>query len=115
MMLLNLTLICLVCVVIIDLSGFMQSLKRFISNVLTKRKVTTTDFSLKPFDCSFCMTFWCCILYTIVNGEFTLIHLGYICLLAFMTDTIRQFLLLIKDMFNKLIDTIYGLYIDKAR
>lgn len=104
---LNLTLICLVCVVIIDLSGFVNSLKRLISKILTKSRIPTTDFSIKPFDCSLCMTFWCCILYTIFTNEFTLVNLAYICILSFMTDTIRQGLLLLKDLLNKLIDTIY--------
>lgn len=115
MTLLNLLLIALVCVMIVDLSGFVQSIKSLISTKLTNGKITTNSFRIKPFDCSLCMTFWCSIIYIIFNGEFTLINVVYICILSFFTDTLKQLLLLIKDVFNKLIDKTYELFIDKDR
>lgn len=113
MMFLRLIIIACVVVLTIDISGFVQSLKRFISLKLTKGKIDSNSFSIKPFDCSYCMTFWCGLLFTIVSGEFTLVNLLYVCLVPFFTDTIRQTLLLIKDTLNKLIDKYYELLIDK--
>lgn len=115
MMFLKLLIIASVVVLTIDLSGFVKSLKSFISLKLTKGKIDSNSFSIKPFDCSYCMTFWCGLLYTIVSGEFTLVNLLWVCLIPFFTDVIRQSLLLIKDTLNKLIDKYYELLIDKTR
>lgn len=106
MTLLNLIIICLVNVLIIDISGFVPSVKSFISKLLTNKQLDTTNFRLKPFDCSFCMTFWTGLIYTIVIGQFTLVNLLIILLLAFMTEPIYRILLLIKDTILKLIDKL---------
>ena len=106
MTLLNLIIICLVNVLIIDISGFIQSVKSFISKLLTNKQLDTTNFRLKPFDCSFCMTFWTGLIYTLVIGQFTLVNLLIILLLAFMTEPIYRILLLIKDTILKLIDKL---------
>lgn len=109
MTVLNLIIISLVNVLIIDISGFVQSIKSLISKLLTNKQIDTTNFSLKPFDCSFCMTFWTGLLYTLVIGQFTLVNLLIILLLAFMTEPVYRILLLIKDMILKIIDKIDGI------
>lgn len=109
MTVLNLIIISLVNVLIIDISGFIDSVKSLISKVLTNKQIDTTNFSLKPFDCSFCMTFWTGLLYTLVIGQFTLVNLLIILLLAFMTEPVYRILLLIKDMILKIIDKIDGI------
>ena len=94
-------------ILVIDLSGFVPSFKRLISKWLTKDHISTDSYRLKPFDCSYCMTFWCCLLYLLVTHQFTcftvLIALG----LTHFTDVTRQLLLLMRDILIKLIDTIY--------
>lgn len=109
MTVLNLIIISLVNVLIIDISGFVQSIKSLISKLLTNKQIDTTNFSLKPFDCSFCMTFWTGLLYTLVIGQFTLVNLLIILFLAFMTEPVYRILLLIKDMILKIIDKIDGI------
>lgn len=106
-MLINLVIICLVNVLIIDLSGVVTDLKLFISKWLTQDKIATTNFRIKPLDCSFCMTFWTSLLYIIVNSQFTLVNMLIILLLAFMTEPIKQFLLLLKDLLLKIINVLY--------
>lgn len=106
-MLIKLVIICLVNVLIIDLSGLMTDIKLFISKWLTKDKIASSQFRLKPFDCSFCMTFWSGLIYTIVTNEFTLVNLLIILLLSFFTEPFKQLLLLFKDLLIKLIDIIY--------
>ena len=96
----------------IDISGFIDSLKLLISKLLTKSKLQTAQYKFKPFDCSFCMTFWVGLIYTIVTGEFNLVTLAAILLIAFMTEPIKQLLILIKDLLIKIIDVIYGKVID---
>ena len=110
---LNLLIINLVVILIVDISGFVPNLKRFISKWLTKDRITTTEFSLKPFDCSFCMTFWSLLLYIAVTQQFTFINILGVVTITLFTDVTKQLLLLIKDLLLKMIDTIYERVIDK--
>ena len=64
-MILNLIFIWIVTVIVIDISGIIDSIKYGLSNMLTKGKIPTTDYRLKPFDCSFCMNFWTGLVYLI--------------------------------------------------
>lgn len=112
MIYLNLLLIALVSVLIIDISGFIESLKLLISKLLTKSQLQSTQYRIKPFDCSFCMTFWVGLVYTIVTGEFNLVTLTAVLLSAYMTEPLKQLLILVKDLLIKIIDVIYGKVID---
>ena len=107
MMFLPIVTILLAVVLIVDLSGFVQSLKRFISLKLTKNKMDTTTFSLKPFDCSFCMTFWCSLLYITIAGQLTLVNILFALLCAYFSDVVKQFLIFVKDLCIKVIDKLY--------
>lgn len=112
---LNLLIISLVVILIVDISGFIPNLKRFISRRLTKNHIETTDFSIKPFDCSFCMTFWSLLMYLIIVNEFTFINILGVVMITLFTDVTKQLLLLIKDLLIKMIDVIYERVIDKRR
>lgn len=107
MILLKLLTINLVLILVIDLSGFVPSLKRLISKWLTKDNLETDSYRLKPFDCSYCMTFWCTMLYLIITQQFTTVNILLAVGLTHLTDVTRQAMLLIKDILIKLIDTIY--------
>lgn len=43
---------------IIDHSGIVHSIKLLIHRVLNGKKVEYLPFTMKPFDCSLCMSFW---------------------------------------------------------
>lgn len=107
MTLLELLTINLALILIIDLSGFVPSFKLLISKLLTKDRIATADYRIKPFDCSYCMTFWCLMLYIIITQQFTSVNILAVLALTHLTDVTRQLLLLIKDMLLKLINTIY--------
>lgn len=107
MTLINLLLIQLILVFIIDLSGVMNSIKYFISKHLTKGKIISDNFRIKPFDCSLCMTFWVTLIYLYLTHSFTLPLIATCCLFAFLTPVSKDLLLLIKDLITKLINTIY--------
>lgn len=64
-MILNLIFIWIIAVIVIDISGIMDSVKYGLSRFLTKGKIPTTDYRIKPFDCSFCMNFWTGLVYLI--------------------------------------------------
>ena len=104
---LNLLLITICIVFVVDLSGFSESLKLWVSGLLSKGKLKTTNYSLKPFTCSLCLTFWVGIGYLWYASLLTLPYIAVVCLLAFVTDTIKGILLLIKDLTSKVITIIY--------
>ena len=69
-MILNLLLINLILSYIIDVSGAVDSIKSFLKRILTKGKMSDPNYSLKPFDCSLCMTFWVSLIYLLVFDLF---------------------------------------------
>lgn len=107
----DLSLIAFIIVFIVDLSGAVTSFKSFIKRIITKGKLTDGNYRLMPFDCSLCMTWWTCLLFLLITGQFTLPYIAFTCVLAFLTDTIRGILQLIKDALaiaiQKLDDTLY--------
>lgn len=108
MTLLELITINLVLILVIDLSGFVPEFKRMISKLLTNNKIAVDSFRIKPFDCSYCMTFWCTIIYLVLTQHFTAPYILAAVTITHLTDVTRQAMLLIKDLLIKLIDNIYG-------
>lgn len=109
MILLKLLCIQLICVLIIDISGFIDSVKWGVSKWLTKGKIPTTDYRIKPFDCSLCMTWWSCLIYMICMGQFSIFLLAYILFLAIMTPVAKEIIVLIRDICIKVINKIYDM------
>lgn len=106
MVLINLILISAIVVFIVDISGAVDSLKSGLKWILTKGKMNNSDYSLKPIDCSLCMSFWSGIIYLLVINEFTLPYLAFVCLLACFSGIIKSSILLVEDVFNKIIQLI---------
>ena len=94
---LDLFLIGVICVIIIDLSGVIDSIKSAIKRLLTKGKMSDPNYSLKPIDCSFCMNFWCGLTYLLVTSTFSLWMITYVLLISLMTPVIRDFIMLVRD------------------
>lgn len=94
---LDLFLIGVICVIIIDLSGVIDSIKSAIKRLLTKGKMSDPNYSLKPIDCSFCMNFWCGLTYLLVTNTFSLWMITYVLLISLMTPVIRDFIMLVRD------------------
>lgn len=105
--LLYLALIQFILVVIIDDSGFIDSVKHGISKLLTKGKIITNNFDLKPFSCSYCMQVWCGLVYLLIIGQFTIPYIAFNFLLAAMTPITKDLINLARDLLIKLIDKIY--------
>ena len=112
MIYLNLFFIAVIVTCIVDISGFIDSIKYGISWLLTKGKLPKTNYSIKPFDCSLCMTFWTGLIYLLIIGQVTLPLLAFLLLLAISTTIIKETINLIKDLVIKLINIIYDKFID---
>ena len=108
-MILNLIFIWIITVIIIDISGIIDSIKFRLSKFLTKGKIPTTEFRIKPIDCSFCMNFWIGLIYIICMGEFSLALVALILGLSVMTPILKDLINLVKDIFIFLINKIYDL------
>ena len=88
---------CIVCF-IIDVSGFVQSIKRqYLRKFWGIKNPDISVLNWKPFDCSLCSVFWCTLIYIAVTGNFTLPWIGICVLLSLISSNISGFMLCIKD------------------
>ena len=110
---LNLFLIALIVVFIVDISGAIDSLKSGIKWVLTGGKMTSSDYRLKPIDCSLCTNFWTSLIYLLIIGAFELKYIAVVCLFCTFCGIIKDTILLVGDIFTKIIQLIYKNWIDK--
>lgn len=85
--------ISIIVVIIVDISGFIDSVKTLIGKVLGINNV-----NLKPLDCSFCMNFWVSMCYLIYTNELSLNTVMFSLLMSVMTPTIQDLIYLIRDI-----------------
>ena len=104
-MILNLILLQLTIIFLVDLSGGIQSVKKFIWRHLKEGK-PYQDFPFKPFECSLCMTFWVGLIYLLITGSFSLPYIAFVCLLAFMTTTVKSLIWTLKDIIDRFINRL---------
>lgn len=109
MLYLNLFIICCILVIITDLTDFFENLKKFLWDFAYDGKKVYRGFSIKPLGCSLCETFWIGLIYLIIVGEFTVVNIGYVVLLAYMTPVVRNGFILIQDFLIKFIDWWYNI------
>ena len=102
----NLLLISALVIYIIDLSGFTDSWKNWLW-----RHFKTNTKSMKPFDCSQCMIWWCGLAYLAISGQFTLPMICLVAVLAYLSYPIGQIFIFIKEGVTFLIDKLTGLLI----
>lgn len=102
-----LLLITIATVIVIDLTDFVDSVKRGIWKWVWKEKREYRDFSLKPFDCSLCASWWIGLLYLIISGTLTLPLVVYQLFLSYLTPIIKDVIQMIKDMCVRILDMIY--------
>lgn len=94
---------CLI-VYIVDLSGFTQSWKGWVSHLLGGRcKIG------KPFDCSLCMTWWVCLILAHLQGCISIPMCAYIAALSFCADIIGQGLNIVKEFIKMALRYLYKL------
>lgn len=98
--------IAIIWVVILDISGFMDNLKSGIKRLLTGGRFSDPNYSLKPFDCSFCMTWWTGLVYLWVTHTFSLWMVAYLLCICVMTPVIRDVIVLIRETFIKIINKV---------
>lgn len=102
----DILLIAAITIYIVDLSGFTESWRGALKNLLNARELKR----LKPFDCGQCMTWWVCIIYSLSVGEFSLPVLAYIAALSFLSLPIGQIMIFIREGMLSVINRMMNLY-----
>lgn len=102
---LNTLFITTITVLIVDVSGFIENLKRLIFRWLNGKGVKYRDFNLKPLDCSFCFAFWVNLIFLVVSG-FSIWGLLLILIWSWMTTYIRELFLLLDSWLIKLFEIL---------
>lgn len=100
-MVLDLYLISLIVVLITDISGVVGHVEGAIAKWLRVKGV-----SIYLLECSFCQTFWCCMIYLLYNGQFNLFGIALSLLMAFATPVTKDALYAVRDILAKLISLI---------
>lgn len=103
---LNLLFIQFIVVFIIDLSGFVDTMKVKLSSILTKGKIKSAEFRLRPFDCSLCTMFWVGLIFLLVTHQFTIPLIAYVCLLSVTTPITKDLYYTIQELITKLFNKI---------
>lgn len=93
--------ILIISVIVIDISGFVHSIKAAIGKFLG---ISPNSFRMKPFDCSFCMTFWVSLIYLLVVGRFTLVNIAIVLLLCCLTTPLKNLVMSVRDKLTKWMD-----------
>lgn len=94
--------ITIIVVIIVDISGFVDSIKSFVGKVLGINNV-----SLRPLDCSFCLNFWVSLIYLLITNELSITAVMVTLLLSTMTPIIKDAIYLIRDSIGKIINKAY--------
>ena len=93
--------ILIISVLVIDISGFTHSIKSAIGKFLG---ISPNSFRMKPFDCSFCMTFLVSIIYLLVFGRFTLVNIAIVLLMCCLTTPLKNLVMSLIDKLTKWMD-----------
>lgn len=91
-------LLLLTCIVVyvVDLSGFTQTWLGWLSK-FTARFGYPPVKELRPFSCSLCLAWWIGILYAYLRNNFTLPVIAYTAGLSFLTITIREAFIFLRE------------------
>lgn len=105
MIYLELSMLAVIVVFVVDTSGFIDTIKKWLGKWLGKSVST-----LRPFDCSLCMVWWAGILFAMIRREFNLPVITYVCALSALAYPISQIISLVQSLIirgcNKLADIL---------
>jgi hypothetical protein len=104
-MITNLILIQLIVVIIIDISGIVQSVENAIARALKLKSV-----SIHLIECSFCINHWVGLLYLLLTGSLSLETYCFVLILCFLTSVTKELLWTVRDFFIYLIRLVNRLF-----
>lgn len=101
-MITNLILIQLIVVIIIDISGIVQSVESTIARALKLKSV-----SIHLIECSFCINHWVGLLYLLLTGSLSLETYCFVLILSFFTTVTKELMYCVRDNIIKVINKLY--------
>lgn len=105
----HLFLIQVIVVSLVDLSGFVDTVKHWIYKWLWTNR-PYRDFDFKPWSCDYCMTHHIGLLYLLIMGKWSLLAYTILLILCFLAPLLKDVFIFIKDLIIKLIDCLYALF-----
>lgn len=98
------------CVIVTDISDFPETLKMWLSSILTKGKIKTFKYRFHLFDCSFCQVthlgnLWI-LIYWLMTGYFSLWSFPLVMLMAVATPLILHTIETIENLYTKLLNLL---------
>ena len=103
---LKILMIQIIMVLIIDISGFVDEMKIMLSKLLTRGKIATSNYNIKPFFCSTCMSWWCGLIYLIIVNDVSIFTIAFTLFVACMSPITKDLYYMIYDTIEKIIRTI---------
>lgn len=102
MIYLKLALIAFIVVILVDVSGFIETLQKGLKRWLKLNSLPT----LKPFSCSFCMTHHVSVIFLLLTHNFNIFTYSTVLLLSALTPVINLLFWKIRERFEWLIDKL---------
>lgn len=97
----NLILIQIIVVILIDISGIVQSIEGLIARMLSLKKV-----SIYMIECSFCMNHHTAVIYLLLTGALSLKTYCFVLILSFLTTVTKDLLWGMRDRLVKLVSKL---------
>lgn len=86
----------------VDVSGFTESWRGALARWLHVEELRP----LPPFDCGKCATFWGCILWAVIQGEFSLLTFASAAGYSLLSKSLRELMIFISEALSALFDLI---------
>ena len=106
MITLNLFLISVIWVLILDIAGFSEEIRKICGKILGISPSLAQNLELKPITCSLCMTWWTGVIYLIVIGKISFIYISLTLLFSCFTTTLKDFIFLVQDLITHFFNQI---------
>ena len=106
----NIFLLAVIITIITDLSGIVEYIKSHLYFRLrgTYNYPASWDSPIiHLISCSFCQVWWVGLLYLIVIHQLTIPAIAYLLVISYLTTTIRDIIVLIKETLTKAIDKLF--------
>lgn len=101
----ELAVLAVIIVILIDLSGFIQSLEHGLSKWLRIKCHIP-----RPWSCSFCLYHHISLILTTLTGDINIYVYAMILLISYMTPIIKDILIFLKDMMSQIITILYQIF-----
>lgn len=86
----------------VDVSGFTESWRGLLARWLRVEELRP----LPPFDCGKCATFWGCILWAVIQGQFSLLTFASSAALSLLSKSLRDLMIFISEALSAFFDLI---------